>query len=162
MVRDDSSLLKVLRATGTRRDDERTYLEVDMKVDGQCHCGQIRYEAEIDANNVSVCHCTDCQTLTGTAYRVSAPAAAASLVFITGTPKLYIKTADSGNKRAQAFCSDCGTPIYSADVQNPQSYFLRVGTMRQRAMLAAKRQIWCRSALSWVSDLGGLERSERA
>ena len=133
-----------------------------MKVDGQCHCGQIRYEAEIDANKVSICHCTDCQTLTGTAYRVSAPAPAASLVFLAETPKIYIKTADSGNKRAQAFCSNCGTPIYAADAQNPQTYFLRVGTMSQRAALSPKRQIWCRSALSWASDISGLERSERA
>jgi len=133
-----------------------------MKVDGQCHCGQIRYHAEIDPDKVSVCHCTDCQTLTGTAYRVSASATAASLVFLAGTPKIYIKTADSGNKRAMAFCSNCGTPIYSADAHNPQSFALRVGTMSQRATLPAKRQIWCRSALSWVSDIGGLERSERA
>jgi hypothetical protein len=133
-----------------------------MKVDGQCHCGQIHYEAEIDADAVSVCHCTDCQTLTGTAYRVSAPASAESLVFLAGTPKVYIKTADSGNKRAQAFCSNCGTPIYSADAQNPEVYFLRVGTMRQRAELPAKRQIWSRSSLAWVSDISGLERSERA
>jgi hypothetical protein len=133
-----------------------------MKVDGQCHCGQIRYEAEIDADKVNVCHCTDCQTLTGTAYRVSAPAAAASLVFLAGAPKIYIKTADSGNKRAQAFCTNCGTPIYSADAQNPQTFALRVGTMRQRAALPPKRQIWCRSSLAWASDISGLERSEQA
>jgi hypothetical protein len=133
-----------------------------MKVDGQCHCGQIRYEAEIDADKVNVCHCTDCQTLTGTAYRVSAPAAAANLVFLAGAPKIYIKTADSGTKRAQAFCANCGTPIYSADAQNPQTFALRVGTMRQRAALPPKRQIWCRSALPWASDISGLERSEQA
>jgi hypothetical protein len=133
-----------------------------MKVDGRCHCGQIRYEAEIDADKVSVCHCTDCQTLTGTAYRVSAPASAASLVFLAGVPKIYIKTADSGNQRAQAFCADCGTPIYSADAKEPQIFFLRVGTMSQRAALPAKRQIWYRSALAWVSDISGLERSERS
>lgn len=133
-----------------------------MKVDGRCHCGQVRYEAEIDADKVNVCHCSDCQTLTGTAYRVSAPASAASLVFLTGAPKIYVKTADSGNKRAQAFCANCGTPIYSADAKDPQTYSLRVGTMSQRAVLPAKRQIWCRSALSWVSDISGLERSERS
>jgi hypothetical protein len=133
-----------------------------MKVDGQCHCGQIRYEAEIDADKVNVCHCNDCQILTGTAYRVSAPACAASLAFLAGKPKIYIKTADSGNKRAQAFCSNCGTPIYSADAQNPQSYALRVGTMSQRAALPPKRQIWCSSALAWASDIRRLERSERA
>jgi hypothetical protein len=133
-----------------------------MKVDGQCHCGKIRYEAEVDADKVSICHCTDCQTLTGTAYRVSAPAAAAGVAFLTGAPKIYIKTADSGKKRAMAFCSECGTPIYSTDAKDAQVYAMRVGTMRQRAALPAKRQIWCRSALSWVSDISGLARSERS
>ncbi|HEX3602835.1 MAG TPA: GFA family protein [Steroidobacteraceae bacterium] len=133
-----------------------------MKVDGRCHCGQIRYEARIDADKVSVCHCTDCQTLAGTAYRVSVPAAAASLVFLSGTPKIYVKTAESGNLRAQAFCANCGTPLYSADAKDPQVYFLRVGSMSQRAALPPKRQIWCQSALPWASDIRDLERRERA
>ena len=42
-----------------------------MKIDGQCHCGLITYEATIDPQNVSICHCTDCQQLTGSAYRVT-------------------------------------------------------------------------------------------
>jgi hypothetical protein len=133
-----------------------------MKVDGRCHCGHIRYEAQIDADKVSVCHCNDCQMLTGTAYRVSVPASAADLKFLSGTPRIYIKTAESGNQRAQAFCADCGSPLYSADAKNPQVYFLRVGTMSQRAVLAPKRQIWCMSALPWASDIRRLERSERA
>lgn len=133
-----------------------------MKVDGRCFCGEIQYEAEIDPGKVSVCHCEDCQLLTGTAYRVSAPAAAAQLRFLRGTPKVFVKTAESGNKRAQAFCGACGSPLYSADAHDPQLYFLRVGTMSQRAALAPKRQIWCRSALPWSSDIRGLERSERA
>jgi hypothetical protein len=133
-----------------------------MKVDGHCHCGQIRYEAQIDADKVSVCHCTDCQTLAGTAYRVSVPAAASSLVFLAGRPKVYIKTAESGKQRAQGFCADCGSPIYSADAKDPQVYALRVGTLTQRAALPPKRQIWCRSALPWAADIRGLAASERA
>jgi hypothetical protein len=133
-----------------------------MKVDGRCHCGEIRYEAQIDADKVSVCHCTDCQTLTGTVFRVSVPAQAADLEFLQGSPKIYVKTAESGNKRAQGFCATCGTPIYSADAHNPQVYALRVGTMSQRAALPAKLQIWCRSALPWASDIRGLERKDRA
>jgi hypothetical protein len=127
-----------------------------MKVDGQCHCGQIRYEAQIDVEQVCICHCTDCQTLTGTAYRVSVPASAENFVLLSGKPQIYIKTADSGNKRAQAFCSNCGTPIYAADADNPQTYGLRVGTLTQRAALPAKRQIWFHSALPWVSDIRGI------
>lgn len=36
-----------------------------MKVHGSCHCNQVRYEAEIDPALVNICHCVDCQKLTG-------------------------------------------------------------------------------------------------
>ncbi len=43
-----------------------------MHIDGGCHCGRVTYEAQIDPAEISLCHCTDCQELTGTGYRVSA------------------------------------------------------------------------------------------
>ncbi|WP_208021386.1 GFA family protein [Paracoccus versutus] len=43
-----------------------------MKVDGRCHCGHATYQAEIDPGRVSICHCTDCQQLAGSAFRVTA------------------------------------------------------------------------------------------
>jgi hypothetical protein len=36
-----------------------------MKIDGQCHCGQVHYTATVDPKNASVCHCTDCQAFSG-------------------------------------------------------------------------------------------------
>ena len=49
-----------------------------MKVDGACHCGHIRYEAEVDPAIVVICHCTDCQTLSGSAFRTVVPTLAGS------------------------------------------------------------------------------------
>ncbi|MEY9720684.1 hypothetical protein ABIA22_003174 [Sinorhizobium fredii] len=62
-----------------------------MHIDGQCHCGCVTYEAEIDPEDVSICHCTDCQRLTGSAYRVTAGAPRASFRLTGGEPKLYVK-----------------------------------------------------------------------
>jgi len=104
-----------------------------MKIEGRCHCGQITYEAVVDADKVTICHCTDCQTLTGSAYRANVQAPAETFVLRTGQPKIYIKTADSGTKRAHAFCPACGTPIYSAAITDPPTYSLRVGGIKQRA-----------------------------
>jgi hypothetical protein len=67
-------------------------------------------------------------------------------VLSSGTPKSYVKTAESGNKRRHAFCGDCGAPIYACAVDNPQTYALRVGTITQRAALltaAAKLAAFC-------------------
>ncbi len=132
-----------------------------MKVAGQCHCGQIKFEAEIDPAAVRICHCTDCQTLTGSAYRVNVQAAAASFRLLSGKPKVYIKTAESGNKRAHAFCENCGTPIYAAAPVDTESYGLRVGTLEQRAELRPSKQIWFRSAQPWVTDIRELRQVER-
>ena len=128
-----------------------------MKVDGGCHCGAITFTAEIDPADVSICHCKDCQALTGTAFRVAVPALAPS-VKITGEPRIYIKTsADSGARRRQAFCSNCGSPIYaSADTDTPEIIALRIGTIRQRAELPPREQIWRKSALTWAFHIEAL------
>jgi hypothetical protein len=41
------------------------------------------------------------------------PAPAAHFVLRRGTPKSYIKTAESGNKRRHTFCGNGGAPIYA-------------------------------------------------
>ena len=131
-----------------------------MRVHGACHCGGITYEAEVDPALVGVCNCTDCQKLTGSAFRVSVPAT--DLRLLTGRPTIYVKTADSGNKRRHAFCPACGSPIYAAaDVDAPPTYTLRVGGLAERTQLPPRRQIWRASALPWVKSVADLPGSER-
>ncbi len=129
-----------------------------MKIDGGCHCGYIAYEAEIDPGEVTICHCTDCQTLSGSAFRTAVPAAREAFRLRSGQPKIYVKTAESGAKRIQAFCPECGTSIYSAATNDAQVFMIRVGSVRQRAELVPKKQYWCRSALDWVMDLGSIPK----
>jgi hypothetical protein len=132
-----------------------------MKVHGACHCGKLAYEAEIDPDKVGVCHCTDCQTLTGTAFSTFVPVPRDAFRLRSGAPKIYIKTAESGSKRAQAFCPECGTRMYASAAVEPQMFNLRVGTMRQRASLPPKAQFWCRSALGWATDLRSVKTFEK-
>ena len=124
-----------------------------MKVNGRCHCGKISYEAVIDPEKVTICHCTDCQMLSGSAYRASVPAPKETFALHGAQPKIYIKTADSGTRRVHAFCPDCGTPVYSSAITEPQAYSLRVGCLAQRAELRPRKQIWCDSALPWSGDI---------
>ena len=84
-----------------------------MRIDGKCHCGYITIEGEADPEKTTICHWLDCQTGTGSAFRVSVPVAGATFR-MTGQPTMYLKTtAESGHPRAQAFCPRCGSPIYS-------------------------------------------------
>ncbi len=137
-----------------------------MHITGSCHCGAIEYEAEIDPAEVLVCHCTDCQTLSGSAFRTVAFAAEHSFKLRRGTPKVYVKTTtESGNPREQSFCQDCGSPIYSRAHDRPlateapqagapvRKLGLRVGTIRERAELVPRSQYFHRSAVPWAAEL---------
>jgi hypothetical protein len=132
-----------------------------MKIDGQCHCGHVRYEAEIDPEHVSICHCTDCQTLTGSAYRVTVLTGRDNIRQTGKAPRLYVKTGDNGGKRLQYFCPECGSPVFTTgEGAGADTWGIRWGSIRQRRQLVPRRQIWCRSALPWidkVSELPGRE-----
>lgn len=133
-----------------------------MKIDGGCHCGNITYEAEIDPENVVICHCADCQKLSGSAFRSVALSREGTFTLRSGEPKVYVKTAESGAKRQQSFCPECGTPIYStSDSTGPKSHGIRVGTINQRDELVPRRQIWTRSQQNWLADLDAVPKSEK-
>jgi hypothetical protein len=83
--------------------------ECAMHIEGRCHCGSVAHGATADPDAVGICQCTDCKTLSGSPDRVAIPAAATDFVLLRGDPKIHVKTAESGTKRAQAFCPDCGT-----------------------------------------------------
>ena len=128
-----------------------------MKIDGGCHCGAITYEAEIDPEAVFTCHCSDCQTLSGAPFRTVVRAPEADFKLTSGELKIYVKTADSGRKRVQAFCPDCGSPIYSTSAgDGPKDYGIRLGTARQRDLLAPKAHWWFGSAVPWLAQLSDL------
>ena len=65
-----------------------------MKVSGRCYCGQISFEAEIEPDKVRVCHCTDCQTLSGSAFRTNVPVVQGTFVLKKGEPKTFLKSAE--------------------------------------------------------------------
>ena len=132
-----------------------------MKIDGGCHCGQIKFHAEVDPDHVLICHCTDCQTLSGSAYRAVAPAREGTFEVISGELKMYEKTAEDGSIRIQTFCPDCGTPIYSSPPKGTPGFFgIRVGAIKQRDQLVPKNQIWVRSSQTWTQDLSHMPKTE--
>jgi hypothetical protein len=128
-----------------------------MRVHGSCHCAAIGFEADIDPAAAMVCHCTDCRVMSGSAFRVVVPAPAASFV-LNGTPRVYIKTAASGARRAQFFCADCGTHLY-AGAPPPQAsafYSVRAGVLKEFDQVRPTAQLWQRSSVPWVYDLASV------
>jgi hypothetical protein len=133
-----------------------------MHIDGQCHCGHVRYEAEIDPDKVTICHCTDCQRLTGSAYRVTVTADSDKIKLTANPPKLYTKYGQNGRARLQYFCPECGSPLFTTgEGEDATTTGIRLGSINQRRELTPRAQIWCRSALPWINDIADLPGTEQ-
>ena len=126
-----------------------------MQITGQCHCGAITFKANVDPKKVVVCHCTDCQRISGAPFRAVLPTPVED-VTLSGAAKHYVKVADSGNRRAQAFCAECGTQLYATEAETPKVLNIRLGCVNERAQLAPQKQMWGESAMPWLGQLQAL------
>jgi hypothetical protein len=130
-----------------------------MNITGQCHCGAISFTALIDPNKIIACHCADCQIFSGAPFRAVVPTPVKN-VKMTGEPKHYIKVAESGNRRTQAFCGDCATHLYAAEPDTPKVLNIRLGCVNERAQLAPQAQIWGKSTMPWLKTLQSVPHHE--
>ena len=123
----------------------------EIHVNGSCHFGKIEIEAKVKLSEVRACHCTDCQKMSGAPMRAIAMAPS-NKIEITGRPKEYIKIGDSGNKRIQAFCPNCGTQLFATDIKK-SSFNLRTGFLEQRNELEPKTHVFTQSSMGWTTKL---------
>ena len=121
-----------------------------IQVNGECHCGKIEIIATVKLSEVRACHCTDCQQMSGAPLRAIAMAPAHKIK-IKGIPKEYIKIGDSGNKRIQAFCPECGTQLFATDMKKTL-YNLRTGFLEQKNDLIPKTHVFTQSSMSWIKN----------
>ena len=123
------------------------------QIEGGCLCGRVRYSADAEPAFVGVCHCTDCQKFSGSAFAtvVGVPAAA---LRVTGTLKTFTKVGDSGKPIHRRFCPECGCGIMDEADALPAVAMINVGTLDDRSWVQPVSQMYCGSAQSWV-QLGG-------
>jgi hypothetical protein len=127
-----------------------------MKVHGKCLCGEVTFTAEVDESKVMLCHCTDCQVQGSAPFRIGSLVNSQTFS-MQGKTHEYCKIGTTGSRRMQVFCPTCATPIYSYTPDNPAPvYSLRLGAVKELHQLRPNLQIWGRSALPWLPEIGSI------
>ena len=99
-----------------------------MKVSGGCYCGNVRYEAEGEPIMRALCHCRECQYLTGGGANVAMAMPAAEFSYTSGEPKVFARD-DIEAPIPREFCADCGTSLLARPPGLADMVILKVGTM---------------------------------
>lgn len=123
------------------------------QIAGGCLCGKVRYSASGDPAFVGVCHCTDCQKFTGSAFAIVVAVPKEALT-VQGTLSTFHKAGDTGKSTSRSFCPQCGSSVIDEAEVMPGIAMLGAGTLDDSSWLKPGMQIYCDSAQPWV-QLGG-------
>jgi hypothetical protein len=130
-------------------------------MDGGCACGEVRYRLTSAPMFVHCCHCTSCQTETGSAFVINAMIESDRVETLKGVAEPVMTPSESGRGQQIWRCPICHVALWSnyggaADVLR----FVRVGTLDRPADCPPDIHIYARSKLPWVTLPGGVPAVE--
>lgn len=134
---------------------------MEMRFEGGCHCGKVRYACTGDPELVFYCHCADCQRTTGSPFSVEAMVPSGSFE-IHGDTDTYTVVGDSGKEVHRRFCPRCGSGLYLECDADPGYVFLKVGTLDDPSRVRPEMHIFEAAKQPWVHMADDLPRYEKA
>ena len=118
--------------------------------EGGCACGAVRYRLLEDPLELHVCHCTNCQTVTGSAFVMCMPVHTRSLELLKGNPKPFTFKSRDGLSKCNRRCPDCGSCVWGVIDGLAEVVALQPGTLDDTSWLEPIAHIWTNSAQPWV------------
>ena len=116
----------------------------------RCCCGSLRAEATGEPSRFRICHCTECQRRTGSAFGVSIYFPKEQ-VRTDGPSKVYVRGSDSGRKVEIHFCPDCGTSVFWYAEGRPDDIGIAFGTFADPSMPWPTLSAWETTRHPWVT-----------
>lgn len=117
---------------------------------GGCECGAIRYVITGEPIVIYACHCTICQSQSGSAFGLAMRVHAKDFKITTGHLKKFTRQAESGQLFTNSFCPDCGTRIHHHASKAATHLSLKPGTLDDTGWLKPTHHVFARSAQPWV------------
>lgn len=114
---------------------------------GSCLCGKIQYQYTGELGEIALCHCSQCRKAQGGAFATNSPVEAAKFEVVAG--EKMIREYESSPGKHRAFCSNCGSPIYSRRDDKPDLVRLRMGTLDSSILEKPAYHIYAGSKAEW-------------
>lgn len=128
-------------------------------LEGGCLCGGVRFRIKGKLGPAGFCHCTECRKASGSAFAANAPARTRYFELLSGEELLREYLSSPGKFRA--FCSRCGSPIFSRSISEPDIRRIRLGTLDSDPERRPLVHVWVSEQAPWYEIRDDLPRHPR-
>jgi hypothetical protein len=130
------------------------------QADGGCQCGKVRYRLTAEPLMLYICHCSDCQKQSASAFGMSLRMQPGDIEFVQGLDALqsWDTRGENGRITRCHFCPNCGTRIMHGSDDADETVSIKAGSLDDTSGLHPRAHIWLKSAQPWVA----IEREQYA
>ena len=114
-----------------------------------CSCGNVTVTCAGEPAKVSLCHCTECQRRTGSAFGIAA-FFAREAVAASGRTNTFRRPADSGFDVVFHFCPQCGGTVWWEPGRMPDLVAVAAGAFADPDFPAPSQVVYGRHRHRWV------------
>ncbi|MEQ8746256.1 GFA family protein [Pyruvatibacter sp.] len=116
--------------------------EIPLK--GGCQCGAVRYTISGPPVVFYLCHCTECQKQTSSAFGESLRVNLGDFT-IEGPTKVFLRPISKGGHQTCTFCDACGTRLTHQRPGYGDKLNVKAGTLDDTSWLVPAGHIWVAS-----------------
>ncbi|MDG1857816.1 MAG: GFA family protein [Emcibacteraceae bacterium] len=116
-------------------------------ITGRCECAKITYQIDGEIFDYSHCHCSQCRRLHGAEYASFGGVKRSEFSYLTGEDHLGHFASSPSHDRV--FCKNCGSSIMVALDDEPEGYYVSMGTMDGNPKLPPEYHIFVGSKAPW-------------
>ncbi|GKT61827.1 DUF636 domain protein [Colletotrichum tofieldiae] len=127
-----------------------------------CLCNAIKINIIGSPMAAALCHCGDCRKISGSAFGFNWVLASKD-VEITGNPKIFSTTANSGNTVTSHFCSDCGVTLWRDGPATKGLMYFKAGTLdelKDQNLANPVAEIFTSQRLFWLKAVSGAAQKD--
>jgi hypothetical protein len=121
---------------------------------GGCLCGGVRFELHGGIKDIVCCHCSSCRKAQGSAFATNGVVQEAAFRLVAGEELL--KGYESSPGQTKYFCRQCGSPIFSKNIQRPGQLRIRLGVIETDIAERPQAHIFVGSKADWEVICGDL------
>ncbi len=114
---------------------------------GGCLCGAVRFELHGGIDSIVFCHCSRCRKAQGSAFATNGVVQEAEFKFVTGAELLNGYESSPG--QTKYFCRQCGSPIFSRNINCPGELRIRLGVIESDIEERPAAHIFVGSKANW-------------
>ena len=124
-------------------------------IPGGCLCGAVHFAIVAPPRTLYACHCSDCQTATGSAFVLAMRVPIDGITVTQGETKAFERSRSDGRKRNLYRCTKCLTALWSEALLSPEYLTVYAGTLDDTSRLEPVGHLWTSDALPWVTIPNG-------